>query len=924
MLLLNVPAAGASAFSALVGEDGRALKTELPGSIPFLQFLNEQGSSAVAKTGVPGPLVSTEAGATQPVHSPKTSMALIGRPFPQNVLYPALPWNAGENAVTPISEPETAKHLIAEAAVPLPPESGETDPAPPTTLARLVPTSQAIPMSLGGARHLSKTEEPPEISRGDSPPVDSKTVQKSEVKSTTVKTVPVEAGVEKEVKTILVKAAVSAEHGVNDKTRETSETSETNGVDLWTPSAYPRGTFTSFRNTPSVDAAPRYPAAATLLNAPQTTLLSAPTLEQTAPPVTFAAPQHYAPVAIASSDTALPQQTSIPENVTAIPPGAPRMEGEIPPTSNAAVVPEAGRSLSIKIPPSIHAAVVPEAGHSLSIKIPPSIHAAVVPEAGHSLSIKIPPTLPNAIPDLAWRMTQNSAQWQQPHAFETSFTTRDSVLPADLILSDAGLVNQSVHLPSSAYVPQQSVAAFQNEPQFVGMSDSQPRSELSQDARTPIIAVPQGFSKNLTWLSIQPGTQDAAPQTSPVQDILADPSAEVGITHVHDEASTIQLEMAASLAGLLFTPTPPRAMIKKIPEVSVDENPSDENLISISTRSNGENDITPMPRAFFEPVQTGDLATWNDPQDVRIPSDAPTELQASPTFDAALISSNESTGTDQQKTTVKVLSVEGGRLTREAPTVPDQVNRGVRAAAKVSEMPAETPAPLTRKPAPLVANDIRNRPEFFVAAADETIRTRAVNIAATQVTFGSVAEPDAFSRNNFPLDSSTPEWDAAINAGAGSLTPSHNLEDASRTEKFQAPVAPQAQRLMRAVSDGIPRPLSAMKIEIQPEGYGPIQIRISAPLAGADTWRVDIRTADPAARALLSNNVTDLQGSLKTEWVTVQNMPGQNTAGSSDNQPQDRNSGGRNSQRQPAYDPDRQQQSKRSQQELFELFAEQK
>src|SRR5208282_194883 len=66
-------------------------------------------------------------------------------------------------------------------------------------------------------------------------------------------------------------------------------------------------------------------------------------------------------------------------------------------------------------------------------------------------------------------------------------------------------------------------------------------------------------------------------------------------------------------------------------------------------------------------------------------------------------------------------------------------------------------------------------------------------------------------------------------------------------------------------------------IEIRPEGLGIIQIRLSPQNTNDGTaWRVDIRATNPTAQALLSDNLSALRQSLKTESVHVAGPPASN------------------------------------------------
>ena len=390
-----------------------------------------------------------------------------------------------------------------------------------------------------------------------------------------------------------------------------------------------------------------------------------------------------------------------------------------------------------------------------------------------------------------------------------------------------------------------------------------------------------------------------------------------------DTDTDVKLELAASFAGLLFTPQQP---VQTQPIVAGGQNTNEND-------SDGANETQQQPNSVSTatvPAISGELAMLNalsaaiaqtatDKQKSAETSDAPKDVV---NFSAALAQNTDTAPTAEPAAQNKKLNLDG--MTPVA-------------AAAVSQNENTDPARAQVKAAAAKENS-RFSPEIIRATTDEKSVTRTGDAKAALGTAQAVsaamrASRDslaaAVARNNFPMDSFSSETDAATTAGDRTVVPTQNPQTsfASQIPDFSSAMADvtPAQHLVRSTLEAIPKPLAAMNIQIQPEGFGPIQVRVSAPVAGAaNAYRVEIRTADPAARALLNDNLRELKGSLKTDSISVQPMNGKSDAGGANGaNAGDEKFGGGREQRQNAFDPQRQQ-GKRSTQELFELFNEQK
>jgi len=393
-----------------------------------------------------------------------------------------------------------------------------------------------------------------------------------------------------------------------------------------------------------------------------------------------------------------------------------------------------------------------------------------------------------------------------------------------------------------------------------------------------------------------------------------------------DTDGDVKLELAASFAGLLFTPHQP---VQTMPIATGGQNTNEND-------ADGANETQPqlasIPAATI-PATSGELAMLNalaaaDAQPA-VEKTKTTDAADTPkdvvNFSAALAQSTNSTPSTEPAAQTKKLNLDG--MTAVAPAAISQNDTADASRAQVKPIAAK--------------GNSRFGPEIIRATTDDKSVTRTGGAKAAPGTAGMSeavaaavrASRDslaaAVARNNFPVDSFSSEADAATNAGDRTVVATQNPQTsfASQIPDFSSTPSDvaSAQHLIRSTLDAIPKPLAAMNIQIQPEGFGPIQVRVSAPVAGAaNAYRVDIRTADPAARALLNDNLRELQGTLKTDSISVQPLSGRSdTGGANGANAGDEKFGGGRGQRQNAFDPNRQQ-GKRSTQELFELFSEQK
>lgn len=372
-----------------------------------------------------------------------------------------------------------------------------------------------------------------------------------------------------------------------------------------------------------------------------------------------------------------------------------------------------------------------------------------------------------------------------------------------------------------------------------------------------------------------------------------------------DDDGAMKMELAASFAGLLFTPQHPQAAPLQIQSGGPDplhDKAQNEDDAAIAGAMNA-----PLPN-----LVPGDAVAMPAAQNVTQSAEVQADDTANEPMDEATFSTTLATGIERMR------SSESGVKTQK-------LESSVPAAVSVREALQQISAAPRTGIQRVAAKNSSIGPEMFAAAADQMSRTRGNTAAPNLRTAQNTELFTAPLRNNFPVESLTVEMDAAITAGDRAVVSAQNpaISFAQQPSDFSVPDATPAQRLVRTTLEAIPRPLTAMNIEIRPEGFGLIQVRVAAPQSRASNWRVEIRTADPAARALLNDNMNELQRGLKTDWISVQPMPGLGGSGSAQAGAEDRNAGGRNGQRQAFYDPQRHP-GKRNQQEVFELFSEQK
>jgi len=208
-----------------------------------------------------------------------------------------------------------------------------------------------------------------------------------------------------------------------------------------------------------------------------------------------------------------------------------------------------------------------------------------------------------------------------------------------------------------------------------------------------------------------------------------------------------------------------------------------------------------------------------------------------------------------------------------------------------------------------------------------SIKTLATNDKTVSVAVGqndASALGAGSKRQNLPIAGSgsvlghaeTSVADSAFNQMAPNVAPQTSVDGNS------AVAGSSANALVRAISEAIPKPLQATSIEIRPEGFGSIHIRITpTTINETTTYRIDIRTSDPSAHALLTDNLKDLRQNLSTEFVAVRKMAPVPAAPRSDSGSAFQENSGRNGSRQPAYSSQNQRRNS-SQDGQFELPGE--
>lgn len=372
-----------------------------------------------------------------------------------------------------------------------------------------------------------------------------------------------------------------------------------------------------------------------------------------------------------------------------------------------------------------------------------------------------------------------------------------------------------------------------------------------------------------------------------------------------DETSTIgkddtSLELAASAAGLNFIPQVPVLPARNQPENSDQGQLENNNAVG-----NSPPDLSTDLLTTNTPLASESAAVKHALE--RKSSDAEPITEDLVSFAAQF--AEDSTPEKPEVLLAKALKLETVEpksiLPREKPDFVNETVKTSFAKQKTSAFGPEIPS--------VTADDksVTHMPARFSAGALNPLAGSLSGIFQTAV-----------AHTNFSRESLAGEPDAAITAVDGFVMPAQNLQVHSTAPNvdFSPPTVSPAQHLIRTTLDSIPKPLSTMNIQIQPEGFGPIQVRVSAPAAGAA--RVEIRTADPAARALLNDNLPELQSSLKTDAISVQPLTARlNADGSNAANAGDERSTGDRGHRQNSSDPQRQP-GKQNQQEVFELFGD--
>jgi hypothetical protein len=170
--------------------------------------------------------------------------------------------------------------------------------------------------------------------------------------------------------------------------------------------------------------------------------------------------------------------------------------------------------------------------------------------------------------------------------------------------------------------------------------------------------------------------------------------------------------------------------------------------------------------------------------------------------------------------------------------------------------------------------------------------------------------------------------DLTLTVGAGGkpadFAGAQVLADRPIRAEQAAPVAEggRATGLMRAVIEALPKPLAPMNIQIHPEGFGTIHIRIvpTVDAVNGNSYRVDIRATDNVAHTLLTNHAAELKQELSLESVRISG-PARTTAPEAQ-ELKDESAGRNGSQRgSRSFEFERQGGSRRGR-ELFELLDE--
>ena len=215
-------------------------------------------------------------------------------------------------------------------------------------------------------------------------------------------------------------------------------------------------------------------------------------------------------------------------------------------------------------------------------------------------------------------------------------------------------------------------------------------------------------------------------------------------------------------------------------------------------------------------------------------------------------------------------------------------------AAQSTDANQKVLAPVQNTPPAAVVADVASSAAQYTAANSPKNAAQLSGISHDQNTVAAPAAPVASAATTLPnsgngasannsdstagqerqsfqatqLAASTPKASKAETFAANAF--SAVAPGAYWTEKTPEAAATNAPDVLTHVVDALPKPLQATTITIKPEGYGAITIRVMpTPQDSNAPWRISIRTTDPSAHALLSQNVAELRQNLKGDPSNV-------------------------------------------------------
>ena len=224
-------------------------------------------------------------------------------------------------------------------------------------------------------------------------------------------------------------------------------------------------------------------------------------------------------------------------------------------------------------------------------------------------------------------------------------------------------------------------------------------------------------------------------------------------------------------------------------------------------------------------------------------------------------------------------------------------------------------------------SNLKIQPKLSALSADQKTEVAASEFlsAVSLEKSPSEVDKDNILQNNLPPGKSSSILASERNSDFGRLfsISSDNVPAAASLRDISSVAPTKAQELTRTILNAIPKPITAMNIEIKPEGFGTIHVRIFSQASGdSPNWRIDIRTSDPAARALLSDSLHELRQSLKTDRVSVQESGATVAAPSSDLRGEAKDGSQERGRNQQAFYESNGRRGGRGKQEAFELLTE--